>query len=132
MGRRALEDSLEVVDREEVSTAGFDPLVLRRRSARDRDLTGTGALGGQVSAAEAHTAKILATFEALWREALAFVVEKWCHIQAVSDALLRKRTPSGEEGTEIIERIENRIQTDPPSVQDLLNDLRPSDAERLT
>jgi hypothetical protein len=81
----------------------------------------------------AHEAQVLAKFETLWREAVAFVVEKWPHIQAVSDALWRKRprTLSGEEATEIIERIEERIRSYPPSVQDALKRLRSVDEERL-
>jgi hypothetical protein len=76
--------------------------------------------------------QILERFEALWREALAFVVEKWPHIQAVSDALwrTRPRTLSGEEITEIIERIEDRIRNYPPSMQDALKRLRSVDEER--
>jgi hypothetical protein len=65
---------------------------------------------------DAHTAKVLADFEALWREALQFVVEKWAHIQAVADALWRKKRLTGEEVTEIIERTEDRIRRIPPSL----------------
>lgn len=70
---------------------------------------------------DAHTAKVLGDLEARWREALEFVVEKWPHIQAVADALWRKRRLSGEEVTEIIERTEDRIRRIPPSLAEQLN-----------
>jgi hypothetical protein len=76
-----------------------------------------------------HTTERLAEFEALWQETVAFVVERWAHIQAVADALWRKRTLKGEEVREIIERIEDRIQSIPPSVRSALNGLHPGDEE---
>jgi hypothetical protein len=69
---------------------------------------------------DAHTARILADFEALWREALEFVAAKWPHIQAVADALWRKKRLSGEEVTEIIELIEDRSRRIPPSLAESL------------
>jgi hypothetical protein len=87
-----------------------------RRSASPEELMRSH---GQ-PAVEAHTAQIIAKFEALWRETLAFVVEKWPHVQALADALWRKRRLAGEEVTEIIERIEDRIRSYPPTVQNVL------------
>lgn len=74
-------------------------------------------------ASDVHITQILETFEARWREAHAFVVEKWPHIQAVADALWKKRTLSREEVTEIIERVEDRIRHIPPSVEAALGSL---------
>jgi hypothetical protein len=65
---------------------------------------------------DAHTARILAELEARWREALAFVVAKWPHVQAVADALWRKRALTGDEVREIIERVEVRTRELPPNV----------------
>ena len=62
----------------------------------------------------AYDARIFAAFETRWREALAFVVEKWPHVQSVADALWRKRVLTGNEVTEIIERVKTRTQTLPP------------------
>jgi hypothetical protein len=81
---------------------------------------------------DAHKAQIVAKLEALWCEAVAFVVEKWPHIQAVADALWQKRTLSGEEVVELIERIEDRIRSIPPSLREILKSLRSGDEERQT
>jgi ATP-dependent Zn protease len=50
---------------------------------------------------------------------------------AVADALWKKRTLSGEEVTEIIERTEDRIRSYPPSVWEVLKDLRSGNEERI-
>jgi hypothetical protein len=65
-------------------------------------------------AAKARDGKILVEFESLWREALAFVVEKWPHVQALADMLWTKRRLSGDEVNEIIERAEMRTHELPP------------------
>ena len=72
-------------------------------------------------ALNAHSARIVAEFEVRWRNALAFVIERWPHVQAVADALWRKRTLSGDEVREIIARVESRAQTLPPYLADELN-----------
>jgi len=69
----------------------------------------------------AHSARIVAEFEARWRNALAFVVQKWPHIQAVADALWKKRSLTGDEVEEIIARIEARTKELPPHLADELN-----------
>jgi ATP-dependent Zn protease len=71
-----------------------------------------------------HHARILDLLEVLWREAAAFVVAKWPHIQAVADAVFRKKTLEGSEVVELIERVEKRLQSYPPHVQELLDQLR--------
>jgi len=107
--------------------------VLKQIPDRDRGRSSPEALKDHYfrPAFDAHTAKVLSRFGALWREALAFAVEKWPHIQAVADALWRKRKLKGEEVTEIIERIEDRIRNIPPSVRELLEGRRSDDEERL-
>jgi ATP-dependent Zn protease len=72
-------------------------------------------------AVRAHTAQTLDRFEMLWQEASAFVVEKWTHIQAVADAAFRKKTIEGSEISEIIERIEERLQSYPPQILAILD-----------
>lgn len=81
-------------------------------------------------AVNAHTEKILAEFEALWREALELAAAKWPHIQAVADALWRKRPRrlSGDEVTEIIEGVEDRLRRLPPSLAKQLESLRKEDS----
>jgi len=71
-------------------------------------------------ALNAHSARIVAEFETRWRNALSFVVEKWPHIQAVADALWKKRALSGDEVEEIILRIEARTRDLPPYLADEL------------
>ena len=58
-----------------MSWRGFAPEQLR--AMRDRP--------------EAVAWKLLEGFEALWREASAFVAAKWLHVQIVGDALAHKR-----------------------------------------
>jgi hypothetical protein len=45
---------------------------------------------------------------------------KWPQIQAVADALWKRRALSGEEATEIIEQVEDRIRCLPPSVEEFM------------
>jgi ATP-dependent Zn protease len=80
------------------------------------------------SAVDEPIEQALVVFESLWRETLEFVVEKWPHIQAVADALWRKRRLSGEEVTEIVERIEDRVHRIPPSLAKQIEILRGDDA----
>lgn len=75
-------------------------------------------------AMDANIAQALERFEILWQEASSFVVEKWPHIQSVADALFRKKTLEGSEIAELIERIEERLQSYPPQVQGLLDQMR--------
>jgi len=70
-----------------------------------------------------HTYRVLADLEARWREALQFVVEKWPHVHAVADALWSKSVLSGEEVTEIIERVEDRVRQIPPGLESVLKQL---------
>ncbi len=69
---------------------------------------------------ERHRTEINREFEERWREALAFVVSHWPAVQAVADALWRKRTLSGDEVREIILRIEARTRELPPYLAALL------------
>ena len=71
-------------------------------------------------AMDANTAQVLERFEMLWQEAAAFVVTKWPHIQSVADAVFRKKTLEADEITELIERIEERLESNPPDVLELL------------
>ena len=57
-------------------------------------------------------------WDGIW--ALAFVVSHWPAVQAVADALWRKRTLSGDEVREIIARIEARTNELPPYLAALL------------
>jgi F0F1-type ATP synthase epsilon subunit len=99
-----------------------------RRAAEDDISTGAATVGEAQERARralhAHTAQTLDLFEMLWQEASAFVVEKWTHIQAVADAAFRKKTIEGSEISEIIERVEKRLQSYPPHVRELLEQLR--------
>jgi hypothetical protein len=80
------------------------------------------------SAIKASSAQTAERFELLWQESKAFVVEKWPHIQSVADACLRKTDATGDEITEIIERVEERLQSNPPLVGEILETLRPASA----
>jgi ATP-dependent Zn protease len=71
-----------------------------------------------------HHARILGLLEVLYQEAATFVVAKWPHIQAVADAVFRKKTLEGSEIIEIIERVGERIQSYPPDVRELFGRLR--------
>jgi hypothetical protein len=94
------------------------------------EATGEELLQRGHEAIEAHTAQLLERFEALWREAVALVSTKWPHIVAVGDALLRKQTLDGIEVVEIIELIEERLESYPPQVRELLERLRPAPEPR--
>lgn len=66
---------------------------------------------------DAHIQKLRAEFKSCWQDALEFVIARWCHVQAVADALWRKRTLAGGEVETIIEVMENRIRTGPSEVR---------------
>ncbi len=87
----------------------------RGRKSADELLETYGA-----PALNAHSARIVLEFEVRWRNALAFVVEKWPHVQAVADALWKKRSLTGDEVEEIILRIEARTKELPPYLADEL------------
>jgi hypothetical protein len=93
-----------------------------RRAAEDDISTGEATVGEAQDRARralhAHTAQTLDLFEMLWQEASAFVVEKWAHIQAVADAAFRKKTIEGTEISEIIERVEERLNGCPENVRE--------------
>jgi hypothetical protein len=72
-------------------------------------------------AVESYTAQRLEQFDALWCETREFVSEKWAHIQAVAEAVLRKGVLEADEITERIERIEERLQSYPPQILAILD-----------
>ena len=59
-------------------------------------------------------------FEGRWREALAFVSAHWPAVQAVGDALWKRRSLAGDEVGEIIEQVEARTRQTRRLVDDIL------------
>jgi hypothetical protein len=56
---------------------------------------------------------VLRAFEGRWREALAFVSAHWPAVQAVGDALWKRRSLTGDEVGEILEQVEARTREIP-------------------
>jgi hypothetical protein len=97
-----------------------DALEFIPEDKRGQKLTDEEARSVARSAYKPHEAELLEQIEQLWREATAFVAEKWPQVQAVADALWKKRSLSGGEITDLIEQVEDRLQALPPSVEKLL------------
>jgi len=67
-----------------------------------------------IPAAHAEGDRIRAEKARYDREAFDFVASKWPHIQALADALFRKKTLDGDEVAALIEAIEARLSQGPP------------------
>ena len=65
-------------------------------------------------AVRAEEKRVLAELSRYYREAFDFIVEKWPHVQALADALFKKKTLEGDEIAAIIEGVEGRVKEGPP------------------
>jgi len=65
-------------------------------------------------AVQAEGDRVLAEMARYEREAFDFVASKWPHIQALADALFRKKTLDGDEVAAVIEAVEARLRKGPP------------------
>jgi len=117
----------------------FELISYALRGEKESDMKAEAAAGVAPDAAkdvtrrlaDAHIARISPLLLELWGEARALVDARWEHIEAVAAALLKRKTLYGDEVREIIEGVEERIRSYPPSVQDSLERLRSGDEERL-
>jgi ATP-dependent Zn protease len=97
----------------------FDPKdVARRIPDDDRQRLSPKELMAKYGqpAVDAEMRRACAAMDRYRREALDFVASKWPHIQALGDALFKKKTLRAAEVAAIIEAVEKRIEEGPPDI----------------